>query len=562
MKKNYKTYLFLIAFGVAMLLLAKFGYFRIDLTADKRFSLSQQTKSLMLEVDEPIHAKLYLNGDLNPGFTRLRQATIELLNELNALGTTDLIIEHINPSAAKSTTDREAVFESLIEKSLIPSNVFDKDKEGKLMQKTIFPYLEIFYKNRTTAVNLLKNIPNLSGEENLNISIENLEFEIASAIKRLTKRKVEKIAFIEGQGELDELQTYEISTHLSQYFQIDRGVIENDASVLDDYKVVIIAGSSHPFSENTKFIIDQYLMRGGKALWLIDGVRVSEEYLQEHGRSPIVKLDLNLDDLLFKYGVRISPAIIEDQHCVVVPMRIGDDSTIDKLHPMPFYFSPLLLTSMNHPISKNLSFVKSSFTSPIELVNKSEHRAVSVLLASSDKAHLLQVPNEVDLRSLNLEKPSDYFDQKHVAVAVSIEGIFESLYTNQIAPKGIVNHHKIEKESVPTRQVFIANSDLIRNDVRIENDEYLSLPLGYDRFSDVSYGNIDFLVNAILYLADEDGSIDLRAKTLPLRLLNKSLVAEQKVKLQVINILLPMLLLAVFATLYFYIRKRKYTKKL
>lgn len=549
-----------MAWAIAMVLLAKFGFFRIDLTSDKRFSISPQTKVLMKEIDEPIYTKLYLNGDLNAGFARLRQATNELLSDLDAHSKSKIIITNINPSSAKSNLEREENYNRLIDKSLTPIQVYDKDKEGKLMQKTVFPWLEITYKNRTKAVNLLKNIPKLSGEENLNISIESLEFEIATAIKQLGKKQIDKIAFIEGQGELDELQTYEISTHLSQYFQIDRGAIDIDATVLDNYKAIIIAGPSKEFTETTKFIIDQYLMRGGKILWLIDGVRVSEELLQNQGRSPIIGLDLNLDDLLFKYGIRISPAVIEDQHCLMLPIKVGDENTPDKLQLMPFYYSPLLLTSMSHPVSKNVSYVKSNFVSSIELVNQNKDKNSTVILASSEKTHLLQAPNEIDLRYLGENKDNSYFNLQHVPVAVSIDGVFESLFANRMVPRGLINFGQIEQISVPTRQIFIANADIIRNDVIIENNEYTTLPLGYDRTTDVVYGNSDFLVNAILYLTDEDGSIDLRAKSLPLRLLNKSLISENRIKLQIINIVLPVVLLAIFAVIYFYIRKRKYSK--
>ena len=363
--RNSQDLIFLICL-IVLAIISFLYFFRIDLTSDKRYSISDQTKTLMEKTDSPLQVTVYLDGDLNPGFLRLKNSTTELLDELSVYSNNSIDVKYQDPSLADSPDQREKKYAELQSKGLLPTAVYERDKEGKSIQKVIFPWIEMTYKGKKVQVCLLKNIQGNSGEDNLNISIENLEFEITDGIRRLVNTEVSKIAFLEGHGELSEAETYDISKSLSKYFQVDRGVIENNASILDNYKVIIIAKPIKPFSESDKYIIDQYIMNGGRVLWLLDGVRVSKENLSTSGLSPALELDLNLNDQLFRYGVRINPVILQDVQCATMPINIAPANATPQFEPSPWYFAPLLLTSPDHPVTRNIAEVHSEFCSGID----------------------------------------------------------------------------------------------------------------------------------------------------------------------------------------------------
>lgn len=560
MKFISKNSLVFLLVAILLLLISTRFYFRIDLTSDKRHSLSPQSKSLMKSVREPISAKIYLSGDLNSGFLKLQKSTIAILEELGAYSSKKMIITSENPSDAATAAEREEKFFELQSRGLVPTSVFEKDKEGKAMQKILFPWVELSYKGKTIPVNLLKNIPGLSGEENLNISIENLEFELTDAIRRLSNEKVQKIAFLEGHGELNEWETYDISRSLSRYFQIDRGVIGTDANILNGYKAIIIAKPTEKFSEKDKFVIDQYIMTGGSVLWLLDAVQTSDESLSQIGQTPAIPYDLNLTDMLFRYGVRINPLLIQDVQSVLVPVNVAPKGQSAEFQPMPLVYSPLLLTSLNHSISKNLPPVKAHFASPIELVGENKNVRADLILASSENTHLVQTPANISLSEIPDLKDKNYFNLAYVPVAVSLEGEFQSVFANRMPPPEIESPPAIKKTSERSRQIFIADGNIIRNEIQHTGDSIEALPLGLDRYTQQQYGNKDLIVNSILYLTDKDGWMNLRSRTIPLRLLNKNLVISQRTKWQTINVILPLAVLFIFGLLYEWIRRRKYTK--
>lgn len=560
MKSSSKTNISIIALIIGLIVISVFYFFRIDLTSDKRFSISKQTKELMKTVDAPMNIKVYLTGDLNPGFLHLKKATVEMLNELNIYDKKPINIRYENPSEAESNEQREANYQKMEMRGMTATSVYEKDKEGKDMQKIIYPWLEITYNGKTIPVSLLKNLQGLSGAENLNISIENLEFELTDAIRQLTTTHVSKIAFLEGQGELSEIETYDISKALSKYFQIDRGVIGTDASILNDYKALIIAKPMTAFSEKDKFVIDQYIMNGGRVLWLVDGVRVSEESLAASGTSPAMGLDLNLNDILFKYGVRVSSNLLEDVQSALIPMNIAPNGQKPHFELMPWVFSPLLLTSDESPITRNVPPVKASFASSIEMVGDLKNVKRQFLIATSNNTHILETPAEIDLANLPDLKDEKYYNTAYVPVGAVLEGEFPSDFADRMPPQDIVNPPAIKRTSVPTRQIFISCGDVIKNDVEHQNDTIQALPLGFDRFMNQQFGNREFITNAILYLTDQDGWMNLRNRTIQLRLLNKKVVSDERTKWQIINVVAPIILLLIIGLLYQFLRKRKYAK--
>lgn len=557
-QKKINIYIFLAIAGLAFL--SVFFFFRIDLTSEKRYSISQPTKTLLKKANAPLEVSIYLDGDLNPGFTRLKNSAKNLLDEMSVYAAEGIDMEFINPSTAATQAEREQKYLELEAEGMTPTAIYERDKEGKSIQKIVFPWVKMTYGNKTVVVNLLKNIRGLQGEENLNISIENLEFEITDGIRRLINSQVSKIAFIEGHGELNEAQTYDISKVLSRYFQIDRGTLATDATILAEYKAIIIAKPTQPFSESDKYIIDQYIMNGGKVLWLMDGVRVSMENLSATGISPAIALDLNLDDLLFKYGIRIQPVLLQDVQCASVPVNIAPEGAQPQFEPTPWFFAPLLLTSSQHPISKNITEVRSEFVSTIEVVGENNNTKASLLLATSDNTHVFSTPASIDLSETHDTKDKNYFNMSYMPVSVLVEGEFESNFANRMRPKEITNAFPLLKKSLKTRQIFVADGDIIRNETNGIASDSTTLPLGFDRYMNQQFGNRDFIANAVLYLTDDEGWIDLRSRSLKLRLLNKQLVNNERLTIQLVSILTPLLLLAIFAVLYNILRKRKYTK--
>ncbi len=557
-QKKINIYILLAIAGLA--LLSVFFFFRIDLTSEKRYSISQPTKTLLKKANAPIKVSIYLEGDLNPGFTRLKNSTKSLLDEMSVYAAEGIDMEFINPSTAATQAEREQKYLELEAEGMTPTAIYERDKEGKSIQKIVFPWVKMTYGNKTVVVNLLKNIRGLQGEENLNISIENLEFEITDGIRRLINSQVSKIAFIEGHGELNEAETYDISKVLSRYFQIDRGTLATDATILTEYKAIIIAKPTQPFSESDKYIIDQYIMNGGKVLWLMDGVRVSMENLSTTGISPAIALDLNLDDLLFKYGIRIQPVLLQDVQCASVPVNIAPEGAQPQFEPTPWFFAPLLLTSSQHPISKNITEVRSEFVSTIEVVGENNNTKASLLLATSDNTHIFSTPATIDLSETHDTKDKNYFNMSYMPVSVLMEGEFESNFANRMRPKEITNAFPLLKKSLKTRQIFVADGDIIRNETNGIASDSTTLPLGFDRYMNQQFGNREFIANAVLYLTDDEGWIDLRSRSLKLRLLNKQLVNNERLTIQLVSILTPLLLLAIFGVLYSILRKRKYTK--
>ena len=435
---NVKTYIVLIVL-VAINAAIYFMPVRWDMTDDKHYSLSEASKSLLRQTDEPIEVTLLLDGDLNAGFRRLKKATEETLDEMDVY-------------ARVQNTDRYAdriqtVADSL---GLRPIVIHEREQNGKTAQTTVYPYALMRYKGHKAVVTLLKNTRGLSGEENLNASIEQLEFAFMEALHLLTQRETPRIAILEGHGEPDEAHTYDLMTALSKYFQVDRGSIENtDGSIqthmLDGYKAVLVISPQSAFSDVERFIIDQYLMRGGTVLWAMDGVQFSEQVLQSDGFTPVVARELGLTEMLFRYGIRINPALVQDIQCLPIPVNVSNDPSQPNLQPMPWTYAPLLLTSEGSPVTKSLGQIMSTFVSPIDAVGGEDGIEKRILLATSTASRVTAAPAEVDLSDLNPDMNT--FRYQYIPVAVSLEGVFPSVYAHRIAPEGIETHEPIIKQS-------------------------------------------------------------------------------------------------------------------
>ena len=544
-----KRYWWIIAIvGVVLLnVAAHFCVLRLDLTDDQRYSLSTATKELLNKLDAPVEVTVYLAGDLNPSFQRLKNATAEMLEEMGKLrpSKSPLKGDFANPSS-----------EDLSALGLTPIVIHERAHNGTTVQQTVYPYALVRYKGRSAVVSLLQNNRGMSGEENLNASVENLEYAFAEAIHQVQQTEVPRVAFLEGHGELPEQNVYDISLALSKYFQIDRGALGSDPNVLDGYQAVVVADPQTPFSEADKYILDRYIQQGGNVLWVLNGVRFSEDVLAQSGFTPVLPLDLNLTDMLFRYGVRVNPTLLQDVQCLPVPVNVSSDPQQPNLQPVPWYYAPLLLTSQASPITRNIGQVSSMFASPVDVVGGEDGIRKEVLLATSTATRLIPTPAEVDLGDLNPDMST--FRYQYVPVAVALEGRFPSVFAHRMVPEGIelaAAGGAIGGNSEVSRQVVVASGSVIRNEIQ----QGKALPAGYDRYSGMQFANRDFLVNAVLYLTDEQGLIPLRQKTIALRLLNDRRAHEQRTQMQLFSTITPIALLALIGLTVFMIRRYKYT---
>lgn len=537
--RKYAPYIFIVG-----LLLCLYGALyerpvRWDLTDDKHYSLSEASKTLLTATDAPIEITILLDGDLNAGFRRLKKATEETVEELAVY------------SDLKVSKDFKDIKDSL---GLRPIVIHEREQNGKTAQTTVYPYALMRYKGKQTVVSLLKNTRGLSGEENLNASIEQLEFAFMEALQGLTRTQTPRIAILEGHNEPDEAHTYDLTMALSKYFQVDRGMIGTDVHMLDGYKAILIISPQTAFTDTERFIIDQYIMRGGTVLWAIDGVRFSEQVLQQEGYTPIVALDLGLTEMLFRYGIRINPALVQDIQCLSIPVNVSTDPEQPNLQPMPWTFAPLLLTSEGSPVTRGLGQVMSTFVSPLDAVGGEDGIEKRILLATSTASRVTASPGEVNLSDMNPDLNT--FQYQYVPVAVSLEGSFGSAYAHRMVPEGITGNEAIRKTSTKTRQVVIGSGSIVLNELQRSTP----LPMGYDRYSGMQFSNRDFIVNALLWLTDSEGLIGLREKTVAMRLLNDRRAHEQRTSVQAISTISPVALLALVGGLVYIIRKRKYEK--
>lgn len=560
LKQNRQRLLISLISMVLILNIATFFIpnFRFDFTADKRYTLNDYSKDILERVGERslLKVNVYLTGDLNYGFQRLKDATTDLLSDFNRHADGSIDIRYVNPY--KSDKSLDETFESFSSNGMTGIMLNEVDREGKSSRKMIYPYAQLTNGRDTLVVSLLKNVAGNTAEENLNASVESLEFEFIDAIRLLNQENVKNIAFIEGHNELPRTYVYDAEDLLSKYYSVNRGEIGDNIGILDDFAAIIIAGPLSKYTEAEKYIIDQYIMNGGKVLWLVDGVYYSHKDLALTGQSATMKNDVNLDNLLFTYGVRINPDLIQDRQCVSTYLITDEKAQAGTL--LPSFFQPLLIPSPNHPVTKNIRDVKAGFASSIDVVNNSPAVKKNVLLTSSANAHLLQVPEIIDFDVERIQDKPDYFNQPFVPVAVSLEGVFTSAFTNRLVPDSVHGVNKSISQSTYTKMIIVSSSDIISNEVQGQGQNSRVLPMGYDRMSQQQYGNRDFIVNAVNWLTDEDGLMALRTKQQWLYLLNKKEAFESRDNYMVLNIGFPVLFMAFLMGAIYIYRKRKYEK--
>jgi len=532
---------------------------RLDLTGDRRYTLSEPSRKVLSGIKNDIFIQVYLDGEMPIPFKRLKRSVSELLDEFRIASRRKIDYSFINPSAEDNPERREAMYQSLVDKGLYPINIQSGDKEGGSSQKIIFPGMIVNYNGIEIPVNFLANNQSVSAEENLLHSEEGLEYEMIQTISTVSSDTIYRIAFLEGQDEISEVGVGDITFNLARFFTIDRGTINGKAGVLDSYAAVVIAGPDKEFDETDKFVLDQYIMNGGKVLWLVDEVKVNADSLAS-GETAALYRPLNIEDQLFRYGARINPVIIQDLDCATIRLAVIRGGVSPQFVPVPWLYFPKLIPAQNNPLTRNINKVRGEYVNYIDTVGLDPDIKKKILLTTSAYSKTLSPPLIINLKEAELIPDESEFNKAHLPVAVLLEGKFPSLFRNRIL-KGMTDSDiPVKTESVDTKMIVIADGDIIRNEVRRSGDSEIPQTLGQDRYTSEMYGNRDFIINCLNYMVDDHGIMELRSRELKLRLLDREKVSQERLKWQLINLAGPVLIVVLAGLIHDFFRKRKFTR--
>ncbi|TAF08372.1 MAG: gliding motility-associated ABC transporter substrate-binding protein GldG [Flavobacteriia bacterium] len=537
-------------------LISNFFFKRFDLTQDKRYTLSETTLNIIESVDSPLYIEVYLEGNFPPEFKRLQNETKQLLEEFTAYNS-NIIFNFKNPIEKEET--RVEKMKEFYAKGMQPLSITVEDK-GKQSQEVVFPWAQATYGDKFTKIALLKNLMGASTEQKVISSVQHLEFGFAEAINKVSKEKQKKIAVIKGNGELiepfmaDFLKTVKESYYIGP-FTLD-SVAKQPTQTLEalkKYDLAVIAKPTEAFTEEEKQVLDQYIMNGGKTLWLVDVVSADMDSLyNETGTILASQRELNLTDMFFKYGIRINPLLVKDEYATPIKLASGNQGSETQMQEYTWKFAPFIYPTSTNPIVKNMEGIKFEFTSPIEILKNDIKK--TVLLSSSEYSKTIGTPSPISLDMVTEETtPEEYEGKGLLPVAVLMEGKFKSAYQNRILPFKDNSFQATGKEN---KMIVISDGDVVKNQI----DKGAPLELGFDKWTNQLYGNKEFLMNCVNYLLDDNGLINIRSKDVDLPLLNKEEVYKNYTAAQLITVGLPIVILAIFGFLFTFLRKIKYSR--
>ena len=564
-KKDISQFLSIVLVIVLINFIGSLAHDRFDLTKEGRYSLSEASKNLLSSIDDYVYIEVFLEGDFPAGIERLSLETKQILSEFKSQN--NLVqFTFINPTESTDEKTRNEIIKQLYEKGLDPTSLQVKDGDS-YTEKIIIPGAIVKYGSKEVAVQLLKNQIAATPDQNLEQSIRELEYEFTNAIKQLRTPLKPSIALLTGHGELDGVDIEDLTLSLTQQYSVDKidlrefevDSIGNPdlAKKLHDLKLkklLLIAKPISKFQNLDKYFIDQYIMNGGKVIWMLDATNADMDSLSNKGSFLAYPLrDLNLGDQLFKYGVRVNSNLIEDVSSSKIPVPVSFVNDVPKWELLPWRYFPISIPTSSHPITSNLNAVKFDFASSIDTVKTNTTVKKTILLHSSPYTKLANTPYEVSLQKA-LEQPSqDEFNKDPQAMAVLLEGNFESVFKNRISQLSTKLPFKELSES--TKMIVISDGDVAQNQV----SRGVALPLGYDNYEKRQYGNKDFILNSIDYLLEEEALIDVRTRELKMRLLDSQKINQERSFWQALNMLAPVLLIILFGMIKQYRRKKKYT---
>lgn len=551
--------------------ISSYIFTRFDLTSEKRYTLSDSTKKMLKELDEQVLFRVYLEGDELPAeYRRFRNDIKNMLDQFRAYSK-NVEYEFVNPNSFDTDEEKIQFYQTLVKKGIKPIPIATED-DGVQKQQVVYPAMEVSYKGRETAMQLQSNtVSGKSADEIINSSIENLEYNFVTAIHRLTRPVQARIGFLMGHNELEKIDIYDIQMSLVEDYKVENvyldrninaltGRIQNlsdsSISVNNKYDVLVVPKPLSTFTDMDLYIIDQFVMYGGKVLWLVDALDADLDSLQGKEQTFATRLPTNLDDLLFNYGVRVNPDLIMDYRCRGIPM-MGNDN---RMQLVPWYYFPTLVPNSDHPIVRNLDVLKTDFISSIDLIDNEIKK--TVLLTTSDHVHIKNAPVNIQLADARITVNEQLFNRSNLPVAVLLEGQFQSVFRNRLATSFMELSeigYKSQCEK-PTQMIVVSDGDIIRNGTKFSEQGMYPLPLGYDKYTDVMFANKTFILNAINYLAGDEAMIDARPRNIAIRRLDVAKVKNQRAFYQFANIFYPVLLVLLLAAIVIGVRFIKYKK--
>ncbi|OIQ16622.1 MAG: gliding motility-associated ABC transporter substrate-binding protein GldG [Flavobacterium sp. MedPE-SWcel] len=562
-QQNIKQLVITVIVLLALNFAGNFYFKRFDLTHDKRYTLSDTTLSLVESVEEPLYIDVFLEGDFPGEFKRLQDETKQLLEEFHAYNP-NIIFQFVNPLEDES--ERDQVIQEFYNNGLTPISVTVDDK-GKQTQEMVFPWAVASYGDKGAKIQLLKNQMGASTAEKVISSVQHLEYALADALNKVTKDKEKKIAILKGNGEMHDLLMADFLKQVRENYFIGAFTLDSVASnpnktlaELKKYDLAVIAKPTERFSEEEKEVLDQYIVNGGKTLWMVDAVQIDMDSLyNETGSTLAFPRDLNLNDMFFKYGFRLNPDMIKDELATPIKLATGAEGSGTQYQQYiwrysPFaYPDPTVYEGANHPVVKNLGGIKLEFANPIDTLENGIDK--TILLTSSQYSKPIGTPIEVKLDMVTEQtSPKDYQGFGFIPTSVLLEGQFHSMYENRILPFKDPSYKVTGEEG---KMIIISDGDIVKNQL---DKNYQPLELGYDKWTKNRYDNKEFLINCVNYLLDDNGLINIRSKDVDLPLLDKERVHQNYTQSQFITVGLPILILLLFGLLFTFLRKRKYSK--
>ena len=556
-KNNLKNLLFTICILLVVNIIGSQFFHRFDLTQDKRYTLSQTSLNILKEVKEPLIIDVFLKGQFPSEFKKLQTETQQILEEYKAYNK-NITFQFINP--IENDEERDTIMQSFIERGLTPVNVTIEDK-GKQTQEVVFPWAIATYNGRSVKVPLLKNIMGASTAEKVVSSVQHLEYAFANAFNTISKNKEKKVAIIKGNGELRDIFMADFIKQVRENYYIGTFTLDSVAkkpneslAYLKKYDLAIIAKPTEKFSDEEKQVLDQFIINGGKTMWLVDQVNMEMDSLyNDSGASLAYPRDLNLNDLFFKYGIRITPTIVKDIMATPIALATGEKGSATQYTQYPWFYSPLIYPYAKNPIVSNLDALKFEFVNGIDILKNDIKK--TVLLQSSPYSKLIGTPVEVNLNMVT-ERPeqSEFKNTGNIPIAVLMEGKFHSVYENRVLP---FPDNTFQSQGKINKMIVVSDGDIVKNQL---DKNFQPLELGYDKWTNKLYGNKEFMMNCVNYLLDDNGLINIRSKEVSLPLLDKEKVYSSYTKSQLITVGLPIIILVFFGLTFTYIRKRKYSK--
>jgi ABC-2 type transport system permease protein len=549
MKNNLLRFILLIVVLAGVNWLASLLFVRLDLTEDKRYSISDATKQLLSELDKDIVVNVYLSGEFPAGFERLENATRETLEEFKTYANGHLTVNYSDPSEATSEEQRQKQFVNLVDRGLTPTNIFDNE-DGKRTEKIIFPGAIVQADTLSVPVQLLKGNKANTPEEQLNQSYEGVEFEIASAIRLLNNQQRKKVGLVVSHTKISPARLSDLIATIQQNYDVFLDM--NNPASYEGLDALLVLKPDSAFSDDDKFKLDQYVVGGGKAIFLVDGAKVDSVSLDGSYAQP---LDLNLNDLFFKWGARVNTNLVKDLECAEILLNVGNVGDNPEIRPVPWRFFPLLNNFGRHVITRNLNPVYTRFLSSIDTVGGAQAINKTPLLMTSPRTQVLNTPVLVGYNEARKEPQPAEYDGGIKLSGVLLEGSFTSLFQNRILPDD-PRSAKFKANGSGGKVIICSDGDIVVNDYDYKRNA--PLPLGYDRVTKRTFGNKDFVMHALDYMTDANGLIKARNKQIAIRSLDKIQIQEKRKFWQSINLLLPIALIGIFGALRFYFRARKF----